>query len=77
MSDYSDDTADETGEGKISALNILHEIGIRLVPEKPTSAMCQVGSMIGDIDVETVRRVYHAMLVAASEASLHGDNVLN
>lgn len=73
MSDFLEDSAEE----KISALNILHEIGIRLVPEKPTSAMCHIGSMIGDIDVETVRRVYHAMLVAASEASLHGDNPLN
>lgn len=73
MSHNSDDVVEE----KVSTLNILHEIGIRLVPEKPTADMCRVGSAIGEIDIETVRRVYHAMLIAASNASLHGDHSLN
>lgn len=68
---------DDYQEEKVSALNILHEIGIRLVPEKPTADMCRAGSAIGDIDIDTVRRIYHAMLIAASGASLHGDHSLN
>lgn len=68
---------DDHQEEKVTTLNILSEIGIRLVPERPTADMCRAGSAIGEIDLDTVRRVYHAMLVAASGASLHGDHSLN
>lgn len=68
---------DDRPEEKVSTLNILHEIGIRLVPESPTVDMCRAGSAIGEIDIDTVRRVYRAMLIAASGASLHGDHSLN
>jgi hypothetical protein len=69
MSNNFDDT--------FAALEILSEIGIRLVPERPTQRMCQAGSAAGDIDQQTVMRVYNAMLVAASSSALHGDHSLN
>jgi len=69
MSDNFDDT--------FAALEILSEIGIRLVPEKPTQLMCQAAASVSDLDPQTVIRVYNAMLVAASSGSLHGDHSLN
>lgn len=69
MSDQSNDSIENT--------RLFQEIGIRLVPQRPTMAMCRAGSAAGDIDLETVRRIYNAMLVIAADASLHGDNTLN
>ena len=66
-----------SSEDVFAGLKILSEIGIRLVPEHPTGLMCAAGISAGDVDIETVRRVYYAMLVAASHASLHGDAPLN
>lgn len=59
------------------ALDILGEIGIRLVPERPTQDMCMAGISAGDVDAQTVMRIYNAMLVAATASSLHGDQLLN
>lgn len=59
------------------SLDVLMDIGIRLVPESPTLEMCRVGCIVGDVDPETVRRIYNAMLVAAEDCPLHGDNALN
>jgi hypothetical protein len=58
-------------------LSLLQEVGIRLVPERPTRDMCRAGCAVGDVDPDTVRRIYNAMLTAAAECSLHGDNTLN
>ena len=58
-------------------IGIFQSIGIRLVPERPTLAMCRAGSAVADLDADTVRRVYQAMLVVAADTSLHGDATLN
>lgn len=69
MSDPFDDT--------FAALDILGQIGIRLVPERPTRDMCAAGAAAGDIDPQLVLRIYNAMLMAAAMCSLHGDQTLN
>ena len=58
-------------------INILQAFGLRLVPELPTLDMCRAGSMIGEIDIDTTRRIYAAMLVIAADVRLHGDNQLH
>lgn len=70
MSDPFDDT--------FAALDILGQIGIRLVPERPTRDMCAAGAAAaGDVDPQLVLRIYNAMLMAAATCSLHGDQTLN
>ena len=61
----------------MNTLEILGEIGIRLVPEQPTPQMCKAGCAVGDLDPQTVQRVYNAMLIAAIDCRLHGDHSLN
>lgn len=58
-------------------INLFHEIGIRLVPQSPTRDMCRAGAAAGDIDPETARRIYNAMLTVAADTTLHGDNPLH
>jgi len=60
-----------------NGLSVLEEIGIRLVPERPTDSMCKAGCMAADLDPQTVRRIYNAMLIAAIDCPLHGDQSLN
>lgn len=60
-----------------SGLGVLDQIGIRLVPERPTAMMCKAGCAAGDIDPHTVQRIYNAMLLAAIDCPLHGDHSLN
>ena len=61
-----------------NSLSILEEIGIRLVPERPTASMCKAGCAAGgDIDPLTIQRIYNAMLLAAIDCPLHGDHSLN
>lgn len=60
-----------------TGLEILGELGIRLVPERPTAGMCKAGCAAGDLDPLTVQRVYNAMLIAAMGCRLHGDHSLN
>lgn len=60
-----------------SEVGLLSEIGLRLVPEKPTIEMCRAGCAIAATDIETIRRVYGAMLVVAADTPLHGDNTVN
>ena len=62
---------------QMNTLEILSEIGIRLVPEQPTLQMCKAGCAVGDLDPQTVQRVYNAMLIAAIDCRLHGDHSLN
>jgi hypothetical protein len=62
---------------EMNTLEILSEIGIRLVPEQPTAQMCKAGCAVGDIDPLTVQRIYSAMLIAAIDCRLHGDHSLN
>jgi hypothetical protein len=64
-------------DAALQDFDLFQEIGIRLVPQRPTRDMCRAGCAAGDIDPETVRRVYNAMLVAAADACLHGDSTLN
>lgn len=68
---------EKKAEKKAPDFDLLMDIGIRLVPQSPTSEMCRVGCIVGDVDPETVRRIYNAMLVAAEDCPLHGDNALN
>lgn len=66
-------------KNQFRALKVLREIGIRLVPERPTRDMCEAGMAAGgsEIDADTVRRIYSAMLIVAADCALHGDNTLN
>lgn len=62
---------------EMNTLEILSEIGIRLVPEMPTAQMCKAACAISDLDPLMVQRIYSAMLIAAIDCRLHGDHSLN
>ena len=68
---------DHQSDDLFSALSVLSEIGIRLVPELATRSMCHAGAAAGDVDAQTALRIYNAMLIAAAGSSLHGDQLLN
>ena len=64
-------------DNDLKGLEILKEVGLRIVPERPTDWMCKAGCAAGDSDYETVMRIYNAMLMAAIDCPLHGDHPLH
>lgn len=60
-----------------AGLRVLRDIGLRLTPEQPTTYMCDAGMAVSDLDPDTVRRVYYAMLQAAARAPLCGEASLH
>lgn len=58
-------------------LRVLRDIGLRLTPEQPTTTMCDAAMAVSDLDPDTVRRVYFAMLQAAAHSPLCGEASLH
>ena len=75
MNNEKNTTSDSTE--LLNGLRILRDIGLRLTPEQPTHLMCDAGMAVSDLDPDTVRRVYFAMLQAAARAPLCGEASLH
>lgn len=51
-------------------LEQLRDAGLMVMPAEPTQAMLQAGAEAGGVDVNTVARVFHAMLEAEDQAPM-------
>ncbi len=49
----------------LNVVTLVGEEGMVLVPTEPTDLMIRIGADVGDIDPDTVRRIYKAMLYAS------------
>ena len=49
----------------LKTLVIFSEIGLTLSPAYPTDHMCHIGAKIGNVDLETAKKIYRFMVDAA------------
>lgn len=62
--DYKPPHKSDALEKALDLVSVASEHGLVVVPSEPTELMIRIGSDVGNVSPETVRRIYKAMLYA-------------